>query len=540
MSKTRTITPNPPADFVPSKNDVSYLRPFRVWCQKVLPLVYDDSLSYYELLCKVVDYLNKTMEEVNQLGVDVSNLFNAFQQLQDYVNHYFDNLDVQEEINNKLDQMVEDGTFEEIFGGKVILWNNGISQMPKLTAEKILDKPFGDDEICQGFTTDGTYYYIYHYNDTQTHGFIGVFDTTTLQMVKDVDIYSKPHGNSLEYYDGKLYLACSGGTPPAGVDATHSVLVFDAVNITYLGAMTFATGVASFGICDVTDGTFAGKTACFVYSGNTSMISVYTLVGENLIPIHTSKMNKRLIGYNQGCRFSQGLIYLVNSTHSSNVNCLTLLDGNGCDIFTVYFTGFTSGNQTEIEDIAKTSGSNIMYIMDAIGSIYKVDDEGLLDISFISTQIGDYDIYNHRNLIYNKTYKTGSKNKVLVSVDCGERNNNILDFCSGTARIGVRNFPITCDEKCNVYTLWSVWFSYETEAVYVYNCECQYTWQNNKLNLTSFAIRKVNLTTGEQTYINDVDAYIESNDFGPNLNIDILKLIVSSGISQFSSPVKLI
>lgn len=114
MSKTRTITPNPPADFVPSKNDVSYLRPFRVWCQKVLPLVYDDSLSYYELLCKVVDYLNKTMEEVNQLGVDVSNLFNAFQQLQDYVNHYFDNLDVQEEINNKLDEMFEDGRLGQI------------------------------------------------------------------------------------------------------------------------------------------------------------------------------------------------------------------------------------------------------------------------------------------------------------------------------------------------------------------------------------------------------------------------------------------
>ena len=28
------------------------LSPFRLWCQKVLPLVYDDSLSYYELLFK--------------------------------------------------------------------------------------------------------------------------------------------------------------------------------------------------------------------------------------------------------------------------------------------------------------------------------------------------------------------------------------------------------------------------------------------------------------------------------------------------------
>lgn len=31
---------------------------FRFWCQKVLPLVYDDSLSYYEVLCKLTEYIN--------------------------------------------------------------------------------------------------------------------------------------------------------------------------------------------------------------------------------------------------------------------------------------------------------------------------------------------------------------------------------------------------------------------------------------------------------------------------------------------------
>lgn len=35
---------------------------FKFWCQKVLPLVYDDSLSYYEVLCKVVDYINNLIE----------------------------------------------------------------------------------------------------------------------------------------------------------------------------------------------------------------------------------------------------------------------------------------------------------------------------------------------------------------------------------------------------------------------------------------------------------------------------------------------
>lgn len=38
---------------------------FRFWCQKVLPLVYDNSLSYYEVLCKVVNYLNNIIEDSN-------------------------------------------------------------------------------------------------------------------------------------------------------------------------------------------------------------------------------------------------------------------------------------------------------------------------------------------------------------------------------------------------------------------------------------------------------------------------------------------
>ena len=83
------------------------LKPFRFWCQKVLPLVYDDSLSYYELLCKVVKYLNDTMTDVNELKTLVQN--------------FLDSGIVQEDINEKLDQMAEDGTLaslinEEIFG----------------------------------------------------------------------------------------------------------------------------------------------------------------------------------------------------------------------------------------------------------------------------------------------------------------------------------------------------------------------------------------------------------------------------------------
>lgn len=134
------------------------MKPFRFWCQRALPLVYDDSLSYYEVLCKVVDQLNGFLTDLQtatgsieefaeqfvtnqtflnnmaaQLGQDVDSLetyindrmddfTTAYEQLQSYVNTYFDNLDVQQEINNKLDAMAANGTFNTLFDPVITAW----------------------------------------------------------------------------------------------------------------------------------------------------------------------------------------------------------------------------------------------------------------------------------------------------------------------------------------------------------------------------------------------------------------------------------
>lgn len=152
MSNIRSITPNDPANFTPVLGNYKTLQPFRYWCQKVLPLVYDDSLSYYELLCKVVDYLNKTMEDVETLHGDVSNLHTAYEELQSYVNNYFSTLDVQEEINNKLDQMANDGTLNillQMHARMVLPSNDTTGETDTLNIQKMLDK-FGYVELFTG------------------------------------------------------------------------------------------------------------------------------------------------------------------------------------------------------------------------------------------------------------------------------------------------------------------------------------------------------------------------------------------------------
>lgn len=47
---------------------VSMLDKMRFYCQPILPLVYDESMSYYETLCKVVGQLNTTGDTVNKLN----------------------------------------------------------------------------------------------------------------------------------------------------------------------------------------------------------------------------------------------------------------------------------------------------------------------------------------------------------------------------------------------------------------------------------------------------------------------------------------
>ena len=56
---------------------------FRFWCQKVLPAVYDDSLSYYELLCKVTAKLNELIEKDNELAVIMGTVLEELEALKD-------------------------------------------------------------------------------------------------------------------------------------------------------------------------------------------------------------------------------------------------------------------------------------------------------------------------------------------------------------------------------------------------------------------------------------------------------------------------
>lgn len=133
------------------ENKIEYSKPvppFVKFCAANIPMVFDDSLSYYEALCAlwkwlqtdVIDVINNNAavtqtwrEELTTFENNITGNFNElsgkFDELKNFVDTYFDNLDVQEEINHKLDEMVEDGTFDTLLANYLVICGGNAKQL---------------------------------------------------------------------------------------------------------------------------------------------------------------------------------------------------------------------------------------------------------------------------------------------------------------------------------------------------------------------------------------------------------------------------
>ena len=94
------------------------LETFKFWCMKILPLVYDDSLSYYEVLCKVVDYINQLIENDKIIYSELESLKNDLKEVQNWIDN-FDTSYAEQIIKNYIATMI----FVEITDAGYIVYN---------------------------------------------------------------------------------------------------------------------------------------------------------------------------------------------------------------------------------------------------------------------------------------------------------------------------------------------------------------------------------------------------------------------------------
>ena len=156
---------------------------FRNWVLQNFPFLEDDfdALTDYELFCKMVEYMKESLEQIKGFQNEINILSSKLDEFQ----HYFDNLDVQEEINNKLDEMAESGELSDIIaqylGLAGVLVFDTVSNMK--TAENLVNgsiaKTLGYSSIQDN---GGGYYKIRTItnDDTVDESFIIALDDNTL------------------------------------------------------------------------------------------------------------------------------------------------------------------------------------------------------------------------------------------------------------------------------------------------------------------------------------------------------------------------
>lgn len=182
-----------------------------------------DALTDYGLLCKVVDKLNEVITNTNMQDEYIVNLYNAFTTLKEYVDNYFDNLDVQDEINNKLDEMVSDGTFDKIINQELFsnineninnintTLNNQLPPYKPLTMVQGLSVQFPKDTSVQGMCLDdnnNVYFYVMGSGNNGDLYKYNLFNHTYIAKIENIPLY---HGNSLIYKNDKIYCAGLNG-----------------------------------------------------------------------------------------------------------------------------------------------------------------------------------------------------------------------------------------------------------------------------------------------------------------------------------------
>lgn len=160
--------------------DYKPLPPFKWFILQNFPFIEADfdALTNWELFCKLGNEMNKIINDVNASGKQVENLTLAYNALKDYVDNYFENLDVTDEINAKLDDMIPEIT-------ELLLNYTSIPKVFDTIADMVDDTTLVVGAKCKtlgGLTLNdgnGADYYI---TDTQS--------TSDVQIQLDNDLYA--------------------------------------------------------------------------------------------------------------------------------------------------------------------------------------------------------------------------------------------------------------------------------------------------------------------------------------------------------------
>ena len=89
---------------------------FWKWCNTTIPTIFDNSMSYYDFLCKMAGALKSLADEVKSDEKDIDANKKAIEMLREQLN----NLDIAPEVEAALQKMLDDGSLESIINSTIL------------------------------------------------------------------------------------------------------------------------------------------------------------------------------------------------------------------------------------------------------------------------------------------------------------------------------------------------------------------------------------------------------------------------------------
>ena len=156
------------------------LTPFKICVLENFPFIEADfdALTNYQIMCKIVEYLNQTRNNQNIVQENIIAL-----------NNWFNNLDVQDEINNKLDAMAESGQLADIIAQYIQL--RGVLSFDSVLSMKNADNLVNGSIVkTLGFNTyndnGGAYYKIRNIINTDIVNDVTLFSLNDVSLVAEL------------------------------------------------------------------------------------------------------------------------------------------------------------------------------------------------------------------------------------------------------------------------------------------------------------------------------------------------------------------
>lgn len=356
--------------------------PFVRFCTASVPMVFDNSMSYYECLCALTKFIQDLVNTVNFNATQLDGLQEAFKELKDYVDNYFDNLDVQAEIDAKLDEMAEGGQLAGIIAqflaAAPVFAYHTIAEMAAATnlANGCIARVIGNTAAADG---DGAYYLIrtrIEADDPDGLNLVAIGDTLVGVRVQDAvynaisaaienvedeldNKYNRTDNISLQNYltydmngtyysqgstideNGTVYIYTSNTSYNGG-----NLLVFDKItetltntistNFKHGGSMTKKGSYIYVAPCDDTNDILVYNTSTGTVTRNTTLESETAYA--NCIGVTDYDTNNILVvlgqtGYNANV---MGLAPYVFNVNDNSFETITLTNSKGFNLSMFY------------------------------------------------------------------------------------------------------------------------------------------------------------------------------------------------------------